>query len=198
MSYRKFCFHYLANVELKPHTNVLKKFFHIMETSLCDDCITIIFQQQENLEALIQTRLKGCYNNAINVRISLKRYGSKIWKVSRCRPAVSNETILKTKQKFFFTKLAPVKSIADILLLGFQLILFSRMFISSFTNIYFFVKKILFKCLYFSEYKIRMFLFVFLVEKQFIHEVRTELGKWKLVIQNVCRCIQVEGVKNWL
>ena len=169
MSSRKFCFHYLASVELKPHTKVLKFFFHIMETSLCDDCITIIFQQQKNLEALIQTRLKGYDNNAINVRISLKRYGSKIWKVSRCRPTVSTETILKTKQEFFVTKVAHVKSIADILLLGFQLMLFSRMFISFFTNIYFLVKKILFKCLYFSEYKIRMFLFVFLIEKQFIH-----------------------------
>ena len=74
------------------------------------------------------------------MRISLKRYGSKIWKVSRCRPTVSNETILKTKQEFFVTKVVPVKSIADILLLGFQLMLFSRMFISFFTNIYFLVK----------------------------------------------------------
>ena len=46
-------------------------------------------------------------------------YGSKIQKVSRCRPAVSNETILATKQEFFFTKAAPVQSIADIVPLGF-------------------------------------------------------------------------------
>ena len=38
-------------------------------------------------------------------------YGSKIGKVSRCRPAVSNETILATRQEFFFTKVAPVQSI---------------------------------------------------------------------------------------
>ena len=32
---------------------------------------------------------------------------------------VSNETILATKQGFFFTKVAPVQSITDIALLGF-------------------------------------------------------------------------------
>ena len=53
------------------------------------------------------------------MRISLDGYGSKIRKVSRCRPAVSNETILVTKQDFFFTKVAPVQSITDIELLGF-------------------------------------------------------------------------------
>ena len=46
-------------------------------------------------------------------------YGSKIRKVSRSRPTVSNETILETKQEFFFTKVAPVQSIIDIVLLGF-------------------------------------------------------------------------------
>ena len=45
--------------------------------------------------------------------------GSKIRKVSRYRPTVSNETILATKQEFFFTKVAPVQSITDIVLLGF-------------------------------------------------------------------------------
>ena len=43
--------------------------------------------------------------------------------VSRCRPTVWNETILATKQEFFFTKVAPVQSITDIVLLGFWLIL---------------------------------------------------------------------------
>ena len=71
------------------------------------------------LEALIQTRLKGYCNNAINVRISLEGYGSKIRKVSRCTPTISNENILATKQEFFFTKVAPVQSITDIVLLGF-------------------------------------------------------------------------------
>ena len=36
---------------------------------------------------------------------------------------VSNETIPATKQEFFFTKLAPVQNITDIVLLGFPLIL---------------------------------------------------------------------------
>ena len=52
---------------------------------------------------------------------------------------VSNETILATKQEFFFTKLAPVQSITGIVLLGFSLILLPRMFISYYTIIYFFV-----------------------------------------------------------
>ena len=43
--------------------------------------------------------------------ISLDGYGSKIRKVSRCRPAVSNETILGTRQKIFFTKVTFVQSI---------------------------------------------------------------------------------------
>ena len=73
----------------------------------------------ENLEALIQIRLKECYNNTTNVRISLDGYDSKIWKVTRCRPTLSNETILVTKQEFFFTKVAPMQSITDIVLLCF-------------------------------------------------------------------------------
>ena len=39
--------------------------------------------------------------------ISLDGHGSKIRKVNRCRPTVSNGTILVTKQEFFFTKVAP-------------------------------------------------------------------------------------------
>ena len=119
------------------------------------------FQQQENLEALIQTRLTGYYNNAINVRISLDGHASKIRKASRCRPTVSNETILATKQEFFFTKVAPLQSMTDIVLLGFWLILLPWMFISSYTTIYFFIKNFFFKYLCFSQYDIRMFLFVF-------------------------------------
>ena len=73
---------------------------HGFEKSLCDHYITIIFQQQVNLEALIQTRLKGYYNK---VRISLDQYGSKIRKVSRGRPTVLNETILATKHNWHCT-----------------------------------------------------------------------------------------------
>ena len=52
---------------------------------------------------------------------------------------MSNETILATKQEFFFTKVVPVQSITDIILLGFSLILLPGMFISHYTIIYFFV-----------------------------------------------------------
>ena len=58
-------------------------------------------------------------SNVINVRMHLDGYGSKIRKVSRYRPAVSYETIPATKKEFFFTKVAPVQSITDIVLLGF-------------------------------------------------------------------------------
>ena len=74
------------------------------------------------------------------MRISLDGYDSKIRKVSRCIHTVSNEIILATKQEFFFTKVAPVQSINDIVLLGFWLILLPVMFHSSYTTIYFFVK----------------------------------------------------------
>ena len=68
---------------------------------------------------MIQIRLKEYYSNIINVRISLDRHGSKIRKVSRCRPTVPNEAILATKQEFFFATVAPVESITDIVLLIF-------------------------------------------------------------------------------
>ena len=130
MSYKKIYFPCLANVVLKPHTKVLKILFHNMALkNIYDHYITVIFKQQGNLEALIQTRLKGYYNNAINVRISLNRYGSKIRKVSRCKAIVSNEATLEATQEFFFAKVAPVQSITDIALLGFCLILLPRMFI---------------------------------------------------------------------
>ena len=64
------------------------------------------------------------------MRISLYGYGSKIRKVSRCRPTISNEAILATKQEFFFfAKVVPVQRITDIVLLGFWLILLPWMFI---------------------------------------------------------------------
>ena len=52
----------------------------------------------------------------------------------------TNETILATRQEFFFTKLTPVQSITDIVLLGLLLILLPWLFISSYTTIYFIVK----------------------------------------------------------
>ena len=55
--------------------------------------------------------------------IYLDGYGSKIWKVSRCRPTVSIEIILATKQELLFIKIAPVQRMTDIVPLGFWLIL---------------------------------------------------------------------------
>ena len=51
--------------------------------------------------------------------IYLDDNGSKIRKGDICRPTVSNETVLATKQEFFFTKVTSVQSITDIVLLGF-------------------------------------------------------------------------------
>ena len=53
------------------------------------------------------------------MRMSLDGYDSKMKKISRRRPIVSNETILATKQEFFFTKVVPIQGITGIALLGF-------------------------------------------------------------------------------
>ena len=147
-SYKKFYFHCLVSVELKPHTKVSKNLFHNM--ALKNLYVTTMLPSK--------TRLKQYYNNAINVRISLDGYVSEIQKVSRCRPKVSNETIPATKLEFFFKKVTPV---TDTVILGFWLIILPWMFISSYTTIYFFIKIFFFKCLYFSEFDIQMFLFAF-------------------------------------
>ena len=91
----------------------------------------------------------------------MDEYGSKIQKVGRWRPTISNETILAIKQEFFFTKAAPVQSITDIAILGFLINTASL-------NVYFilhyhlfFRKDFFFECLYFSEYDIQIFLLVF-------------------------------------
>ena len=84
------------------------------------------------------------------MRVSLGGYGSKLRKVSRCRPTVSNETILAPKQEFFFTKETPAQSITDIVLLGFWLMLLPSMFISSYTTICFFVNIFFFSNVYIS------------------------------------------------
>ena len=55
----------------------------------------------------------------ISSSVSFDEYGYKIRKVSRFRPTVSNKTILATTQEFFFTKVTPVQSITEIVLLDF-------------------------------------------------------------------------------
>ena len=93
--------------------------------------------------------------------ISLDEYDSKIRKVSRCRPTVSNETILATGQGFFFTKVAPAQSITDIVLFDFWLMLFSWKFTSSYTTIYFFVKAFIYLNVYISVNTIFECLYMF-------------------------------------
>ena len=101
------------------------------------------------------------HNNVINVRpswIFMDGYGSKI---SRWWPAVLSETIPAIRQEFFFTKVALVQSITNIVLLDFWLILLSWMFISSYTTIYFFVKKFIFSNIYISVNTIFECLYMF-------------------------------------
>ena len=112
------------------------------------------------------------------MKISLGGYCSKIRKVSRCRPAVSNETILAINQEFFFINVALVQSITNLVLLGFWLMLLPWLFILSCTTIYFFIKNFFFNCLYFSQYDIRMFLFVFWLRNtlsiKYVHNLGNE------------------------
>ena len=53
-------------------------------------------------------------------------------------------------QEFFFTKIAPVESITDVVLLDFFLMLLSGMFISSYTTNLLFRKEIVFLNVYIS------------------------------------------------
>ena len=84
------------------------------------------------------------------MRISLDGYDPKVRKVNRCRPTVSNKTILATKQKFCFTKAPPVQSITDIALLGFRLILHPGMFINFILHYHLFFRKEFFSNVYIS------------------------------------------------
>ena len=98
--------------------------------------------------------------------ISLDGYSSKIRTGNRCRPAVSNETILAFRQEFFFTKVAPVQSITGFVLLDFWLMLLSWMFTSSYTIIYFLVKKkFIFSNVYISVNMIFECLYIFWLRK---------------------------------
>ena len=142
----------------------------------------------------LRRRLKGYYNNAINMRIYFDGYGSKIQKVNRCRPTVSNETILAIKKEFLFTKVTPVKIITDIVLLGFWLTLPPWMAISSYTIIYFFVKNF-FSNVYISGDTIFECSYLFFLMRSRLSTYATgamEGGHPKDV--QVCTC--GEGLKN--
>ena len=78
-----------------------------------------------------------------NIRV--KRKNSQFKNIKFHNFTVSNETILATKQEIFFTKVAPVQSITESVILGFLLILLPGMFISYYTMIYFFEKNFFFR-----------------------------------------------------
>ena len=130
---------------------------------------------------------------------SLDRYSSKTREVSRCRPAVSNVTILATRQEFFFTKVASVQSITDIVLLDFWLMLPSWIFISSYSSIYFFVKILIFSNVYISVNTIFECLYTsFRWERDHQLSTYATVGGW-WIIQNAYSCVQGErGVTSHL
>ena len=70
----------------------------------------------------------------------VKRKDSEFKNIEFRNFTVSNKTIREAKQELFFTKVGPVQSITDIVLLSFSLKLLPRMFILYYTIIYFFVK----------------------------------------------------------
>ena len=127
--------------------------------------------------------------------ISLDGYGSKIRKVRRCRLAVSNEIILRTRQEFFFTKVAPVLSINDIVLLDIWLMLLSWMFISSCTTIHFFLKIFIFSNI--SVNRIFECLYMFF-DWERDHQLSTyaTVGGMGGAIQNACSCVKGDGLSR--
>ena len=145
----------------------------------------------------------GFYNNAINVRQHDWYEAQYLWKAMalkykkrKCRPAVWNETILATRQEFFFTEVAPVQSITDIALLDFWLMLPYWTFISSYTTIYFFVKKFIFSNVYISVNTIFecLCMFFWLRQGRSIKYVR---NWWRdEFIQNACSCVQGDRVQH--
>ena len=96
--------------------------------------------------------------------ISLDGYDSKMRKLSRCIPTVSNGTIPATKQEFFFTNVASVQSITDAALFGFWLILLPWMFTLSCLHYHLlFLIKIFFSNVYISVNTIFEYSYLFFV-----------------------------------
>ena len=100
-----------------------------------------------------QDIIEGYYINVINVRetwlrsspVCLDGYGTKKQKVGRCRPAVSNETILANRQELFLTKVAPVQNTADTFdTIGLLINIAHLNVYFTLASIYFFVNKLIF------------------------------------------------------
>ena len=162
------------------------------EKSLCDHYITILFLAAGKLGSIDSKRLN--WRVLWSSSISLDKNSSKIRKVSRCRPAVLNKTILAARQEFFFTKLGHVQSITDIVLLDFWLMLLSWIIISCYTIIYFSVKKFICLNIYISVITIfECFYMFFDLERDHQLTVRTQLvGWWRKIIQNACSCVKCD------
>ena len=87
----------------------------------------------------LKTRVKRLKTQVNIIKPLFKRKNSELKNIVFQYFTASSETTLATKEKFFFTKVAPVESIADIALLGFSLIPLPGKFVSYYTIIYFFI-----------------------------------------------------------
>ena len=95
--------------------------------------------------------------------IPLDEHGSKIRKVIRCRPTVSNEIILATRQEFFYTRVLSSRKkynwhcvIAFLINAALLNVYFTLQY-----HLFFRKETYFFECYYFSEYDIRMSLYTF-------------------------------------
>ena len=112
--------------------------------------------------------------------------GSKIRKVRKCRPAVSNETIVASGH-FFFTEVALVQNITDIALLGFWLMLLPWMFISCYTTI--FLRKQIFQMFIFWWIRFSDVLMFYGWERG--HPLSTyAIERDRKVVQNAYSCVR--------
>ena len=103
--------------------------------------------------------------------ISFDRYGFKIQKVSRCRAAAPNEIILATKQEFFYKSSSRTNQDWHCIIRFFinAALLNVYFILCYFHHLFFRKEKCFFECLYFSEYDIRMSLYVFFSWKRGHH-----------------------------
>ena len=109
---------------------------------------------------------------------TLDEYSFKMRKVSKCRPAVSNETILATSQEFIFTKYSRTMHNWHFTI-GFLInaTLLPCFFHPMLPFIHFFVNQFIFLDPYISVNEV---LEPFLVEKRAITQIRKQLlGGWK-------------------
>ena len=126
-------------------------------------------------------------------KLTIKPPKRRQWrKVRKCRPAVSNETIVASRH-FSFTEVALVQNITDIALLGFWLMLLPWMFISCYTTI--FLRKQIFQMFIFWWIRFSDVLMFYSWERG--HPLSTYATEGdREVIQNAYSCVR--GKWGWV